>query len=136
MAVIDRRLADTNLILRHVVHDNQAQMSVATNLFAASDRGELVIMILESVLAECVYVLESFYERERPEIAAVLKTIITGTGVEMDHRAVGVDALERYSRTTANFVDCLIAATAVEQGASVASFDRDFKKFRDVKIEL
>jgi predicted nucleic-acid-binding protein len=111
-------------------------MTVAKNLFAASDRGELVIVILESVLAECVYVLESFYDRTRPEIAAALKTIITGTGVEMDHRAVNVDALERYAHTTANFVDCLIAAAAVEQGAPVASFDRDFRNFSDVRIGL
>jgi predicted nucleic acid-binding protein len=33
-------------------------------------------------------------------------------------------------------VDCLIASTAVADNLPVASFDHDFQKFRDVRIEI
>jgi predicted nucleic-acid-binding protein len=48
---------------------------------------------------------------------------------------VHLDALNRYKRTKAQFVDCLIAATAVAKNVSVATFDQDFRKFVDVRVE-
>jgi predicted nucleic acid-binding protein len=32
-------------------------------------------------------------------------------------------------------VDCLIAATAVAKNVAVATFDLDFRKFADVRVE-
>ena len=46
-----------------------------------------------------------------------------------------LDALNRFKRTKAHFVDCLIAATAVAEDLPVASFDHDFRKFGDVRLE-
>jgi predicted nucleic acid-binding protein len=44
--------------------------------------------------------------------------------------------LERYGKTRIHFVDCLIAATASTENIPVASFDRDFRKFADVRVEM
>jgi predicted nucleic acid-binding protein len=40
-----------------------------------------------------------------------------------------------YKRTKIHFVDCLIAATAAAENVGVASFDQDFRKFTDVRVE-
>ncbi len=71
-----RRLIDTNLIVRHLVQDHPEHAAKAGKLFEASDQGELTLVILPAVLAECVFVLESFYEHSRPEIAEALKDLI------------------------------------------------------------
>lgn len=55
-----RRLVDTNLIVRHLVQDHERHAKVAGRLFDACDRGEVVIVVLPAVLAECVFVLDSF----------------------------------------------------------------------------
>ena len=48
---------------------------------------------------------------------------------------VQLDALKRYKETKAHFVDCLIAASAVAKDLPVATFDQDFRKFADVRVE-
>ena len=130
-----QRIVDTNLIVRYLVQDHKKHARVAGKLFDACDRGDVVIMVLPAVLAECVFVLESFYRHLRADIAAVLGSMITSPGVEIEETAVHLDALNRYKRTKSHFVDCLIAATAMAKNVPVATFDQDFRKFTDVRVE-
>jgi predicted nucleic-acid-binding protein len=132
--VSKRRLVDTNLIVRYLVQDHEKHSKAAGKLFGACDRGDVVIVVLPAVLAECVFVLESFYEHPRGDIASALGRLISSPGVEID-AAIHLDALDRYRKTKVHFVDCLMAATAATEGMPVASFDRDFRKFTDVRVE-
>jgi predicted nucleic-acid-binding protein len=134
--VSKRRLIDTNLIIRHLVQDNEKQASVAGRLFDACDRGHVVIVVLPPVLAECVFVLESFYEHPRRDIASALSRLISSSGMEITDTAVHLDALDRFARTKVHFVDCLIAAFATSENIPVASFDQDFRKFSDIRVEI
>src|SRR4029077_13508027 len=103
----DRRLLDTNLIVRHLVHDNEKHAAIAARQFGACDRGEITLVLLPAVLAECVFVLESFYRHARPDIAQVLSSLIDSPGVEISERAVHLGALDRYRQSKLHFVDCL-----------------------------
>lgn len=131
-----RRLIDTNLIVRHLVQDHDQHAKAAAKLFDSCDRGMIALVLLPVVLAECVFVLESFYGRSRGEIADTLIALIGSPGIEVDHCEVYVDALNRYARTKLHFVDCAIAATAAMEQWAVATFDVGFKKFPDVRIEV
>ena len=130
-----RKLIDTNLIVRYLVQDHEKHAKAAGKLFEACDRGEVVVVALPAVLAECVFVLESFYNNPRTDIALALSRFISSPGVEINELAIYLDALERYKRTKVHFVDCVIAATAVVEDLPVATFDRDFSKFGDVRVE-
>lgn len=130
-----RRIVDTNLIVRYLVQDHEKHAKAAGRLFEACDRGESVMVVLPEVLAECVFVLESFYGHPRRRIASALGTLISSPGVEINTEAIHLDALERYRATKAHFVDCVIAATASAENTPVASFDQDFRKFADVRAE-
>ena len=130
-----RRLVDTNIIVRYLVQDHEKHAKAAGRLLEACDRGELVIVVLPAVLAECVFVLESFYEHPRADIASVLSRLVSSPGIEISEVAIHLDALDRYKRTKIHFVDCLIAATAAAENVAVASFDQDFRKFTDVRVE-
>jgi predicted nucleic acid-binding protein len=131
-----RLLLDTNLIVRHLVQDEPRHAEVAGRLFEASDHGEVVLVVLPAVVAECVFVLESFYELPRADIARVMAALMSSPGVELPDLAIHLDALGRYGRTQVHFVDCVIAATAASSGLSVATFDNGFKKFPDVRVDL
>jgi predicted nucleic-acid-binding protein len=133
--VSKRRLVDTNLIVRYLVQDHEKHAKAAGRLFDACDRGAVVIVVLPAVLAECVFVLESFYEHPRGDIASALGTLISSPGVEISEAAIHLDALDRYRTTKVHFVDCLIAATAKADETPVATFDQDFRKFADVRVE-
>ena len=132
----ERRLIDTNLIIRHLVQDNEKQAKAAEKLFIACDRGEITVLLLPAVLAECVFVLESFYRQPRADISAALEKLITSPGIELPGVEVQVDALQRYAHSNAHFVDCLLAATAAAQRIPVATFDRDFRRFPDLEVRI
>ena len=131
-----RRLVDTNLIVRYLVQDHERHAKAAGKLFDACDRGDVVIVVLPAVLAECVFVLESFYELPRGDIASALGRLISSPGVEISGTAIHLDALDRYRKTKVHFVGCVIAANAASEDLSVASFDQDFRKFTDVRVEI
>jgi len=133
--VSKQRLVDANLIVRYLVQDHERHARAAGKLFDACDRGEVVIVVLPVVLAECVFVLESFYGHPRADIASALGRLISSPGVEIGEVTVHLDGLKRYKGTKAHFVDCLIAATAVAKDMPVATFDQDFRKFADVRVK-
>jgi len=130
-----RRLVDTNLIIRYFVQDHEKHARAAGKLFEACDRGDVAIVVLPVVLAECVFVLESFYKHPRGDIASALSALISSPGVEIREVAIYLDALDRYRKTKVHFVDCTIAATASVENTPVATFDQDFRKFTDVRVE-
>jgi predicted nucleic-acid-binding protein len=134
--VSERRLVDTNLIVRYLVQDHEKHAKAAGRVFDACDRGEVVIVVLPAVLAECVFVLESFYKHPRGDIASALGRLISSPGVEISGATIHLEALDRYRKTKVHFVDCIVAATAAAENMLVASFDQDFRKFTDVRIEI
>jgi predicted nucleic acid-binding protein len=131
-----RRLIDTNVIVRHLVQDHPGHAQAAGKLFAACDRGEVALVILSAVLAECTFVLESFYKHSRADIARTLAALVSSPGVEIERLVAHLDALERYRRSKLHFLDCLIASSAAADQLSVATFDADFKKFSDVVVDV
>ena len=130
------RLVDTNVIVRYLTRDHVKFSLAAKRLFLACERGELTLVLLPSVLAESVFVLESFYKHPRGQISQTLSTLITSAGVQIDELAIQIDALRRYAATKLHFVDCVIAATAASMGIAVASFDSGFRNMPDVQIDL
>jgi len=134
--VSERRLVDTNLIVRYLVQDHEKHAKAAGRVFDACDRGEVVIVVLPAVLAECVFVLESFYKHPRGDIASALGRLISSPGVEISGATIHLETLDRYRKTKVHFVDCMVAATAAAENMPVASFDQDFRKFTDVRIEI
>ena len=130
-----QRLVDTNLIVRYLVQDHEKHARAAGRLFDACDRGDVVVVVLPVVLAECVFVLESFYGHPRADIASALGRLISSPGVEISEVTIHFDALNRYKGSRAHLVDCLIAATAVAKNVPVSTFEQDFRKFVDVRVE-
>ena len=131
-----RRLIDTNVIVRHLVQDHPRHSAMASRLFAASDHGDLTLVILPAVLAECVFVLESFYQHPRRQIAEALQSLIGSPGIELGDLAIYLDALTRYGRTQLHIVDCILATAATADRVPLATFDHDFKTFRDVTVDV
>ena len=86
-----QRLVDTNLIVRYLVQDHEKHARAAAKLFDACDRGDVVVVVLPVVLAECVFVLESFYRHPRTAIASALGGLISSPGAEIGEVALHLD---------------------------------------------
>lgn len=68
-------------------------------------------------------------------VRAEIAFAVSRPGVVIGEVAVQLDVLNRYKETKAHFVDYLIAATAAAKNVTVATFDQDFRKFADVRME-
>lgn len=125
---MNRQIVDTNVIVRHLVQDDKSLSALAGELFARCDRGEIKLVILSTVVAECVFVLECFYKHPRDKIAATLAVVLSSPGVELAETETHLAALKHYTQTKLHFIDCLIAAHAAAAGLAVATFDKALLK--------
>ena len=132
----EKRLLDTNFIVRYLIQDDERQAQQAERLFGACDRGEVQLVLLALVLAECVFVLQSFYKRSREYIAEGLQMLLSNPDVVIADKGVYMDALARYGSCKAHFVDCTIAAHGAAGKLAIATFDEGFAKFHDVTVKI
>jgi uncharacterized protein len=122
-------LIDTNVILRFLIGDDPPKAARATALMSRVERNQEVVEISDEVLTETVWTLESFYRVPRSEAAQNLAALLNLSGVRMDKRDVLLQALQNYASSSADFVDCLLAARSQRRKIPVYTFDEsDFKK--------
>lgn len=127
-----RLLLDTNVIVRFLTGDHPAHSPRSRHLFTRAAAGDVTLVVTDLVLAETVWVLQSFYKLDRDAIAAALKNLIESAGIEVQNKARLLSALRNFAQTV-NFVDAYHAAIAAAESIGIASFDRDFDQFADVK---
>lgn len=128
-------LLDANVIIRFLTQDEPKQSKAAAKLFISARDGNLTLHLEASTLAETVYVLESqYYAKTRGEIHDSLLDLVQNPGIETEMRDAIIDALQRFKAYPGlDFADCWLAALSCQMSIPVASFDRDFDKFKDVK---
>ena len=87
------------------------------------------MLLLDLIVAEVAYVLQSFYDFSRARIVAALEsTIMTRSIVVADTRLL-LRALELYEAHRLDFADAYLIASAERTGVGVvASFDRDIER--------
>jgi predicted nucleic acid-binding protein len=128
-----RQLVDTNVLTRFFTGEPPQMAAKARRLVERADQGEVLLVILPVIIAETMYTLESFYEIERKEVSARLLAFLQSRGIEAAESARVSDALMRCHHSNAHFADAYLAAAAVELRNPIASFDRDFDKWKDVR---
>ncbi len=129
-----RYLLDANLVLRFLLNDHPELSDRAAGLFARAAAGECVLVLPSVVVAECVCVLRSFYDKSHADISRVLSSLATRRGLLSDEPALVVDALDRMARTRLDYVDCYLAARAADADDTVATFDKGLRKFDDIRL--
>lgn len=121
---------DTNVLVRHLTGDPPAMAKRATDFL----RDESELLLADLIVAETVYVLESFYEAPRPQVAQVVRSLLAfPTIVVVDH-ALLLRALEVYERDRLDFAEAYLVACAESTGVGrVASFDRSLDRVHTVE---
>ena len=128
-----RYLVDTNVLLRFLRGDDAQHSPAARALFSDACDGKCVLILTEVAVAEAVWVLDSFYQTGRERIAEGLSKVILSAGVRCVKQDEMLDALRRFASTKCDFLDCYLAALTAASGDHVATFDKDFNQFDDVK---
>ncbi|MGC7847665.1 PIN domain-containing protein [Desulforudis sp. 1088] len=121
---------DANVILRFITGDPPEMAAQALELMNRAEKGETCLRLSHLVVAEAVWVLSSFYEYTRREIADTLIPFIRADGVRAENPDLVVQALQDMADKNVDFVDAFLAAQARRHGEGVCSFDNDFARLK------
>jgi predicted nucleic-acid-binding protein len=83
------------------------------------------LLLADLVVAECVYVLESFYEVKRPRVAELMRAAIALPSIETMDADLLLRALAVYELDRLDFAEAYLVALAEATGVrEIVSFDR------------
>lgn len=121
---------DTNVLVRHLTGDPADMAEAATEYL----RTEVELLLTDVVAAETVYVLESFYEAPRDQVAQALRSLIAFGSVVCVDPSLLLRAAEVYETERIDFAEAYLVACAESTGiARVASFDRSLDRVASVE---
>jgi predicted nucleic-acid-binding protein len=121
---------DTNVFVRHLTGEPAALAARATAYLAA----ETELLLTDLVVAETVYVLESFYDAPRAQVAAAVRSILAFRSVICVDQALLLRAVEVYESDRIDFAEAYLVACAESTGVNkVASFDRSIDRVGTVE---
>jgi len=131
-----RAVIDTNLLVRYLTEDDPAKANEVKRLLLKAAQDEVRLLIPSVVMAELVWVLQSFYKLERSEIVPLLNAILHTHGVEVSDKPVVSRAVMLYRDSAMDFIDAWIIAFAEESEARhIYTFDRKhFKSIDGIKM--
>jgi predicted nucleic acid-binding protein len=126
---------DTDVIIRLVTGDDLTKQASARALFREAEEGRLTLAAPDTVIADAVFVLSSprTYALPRPQVGAILSTIVQIPHVHVSNKRVVLRALTLFGSTNVDFGDAmLVASMETDRVTDLYSFDRDFDRFPQV----
>lgn len=115
-------ICDTNIIIRYLVNDDGKLAKYASDIFDEVKDGTKRILLPESVIAECVFVLKG-YKLPKTDIVDSLVTILRYKGVAGNDKEYLIEALQTFQENNLHIVDCIIVAKSKSMGAEILTFD-------------
>lgn len=121
---------DTNILIRHLTGEPPEMAERATAYLAEATE----LFLADLIVAETVYVLESFYKAPRDQIAAVIRSLLSMRSVIIVDPALLLRAIEVYEFDRLDFSEAYLVACAETTGVGrVASFDRAIDRVTTVE---
>jgi len=94
---------------------------------------EQQLLLTDLVLAECVYVLESFYEVKRERVAELMRSAVAFPSIDTVDTPILLRALEIYELDRLDFAEAYLVAQAEATGVrEVLSFDRSIDRIKTI----
>jgi predicted nucleic-acid-binding protein len=101
----------------------------ATALLAAGE----VLLLADLIVAECVYVLESFYAVPRARVAELMRAAVALPSIRVTDEPSLLRALEVYELEGLDFAEAYLVAHAEATGVgAIASFERSIDRVTSV----
>jgi predicted nucleic-acid-binding protein len=121
---------DTNVLIRHLTGDPPSQAARATRFLAEADE----LLLADLIVAEVVYVLDSFYEVGRARVAELVRAIIAFDAVHVVDEQLLLRAVEVYEIVRLDFAEAYLVASAERSAVdTVASFDRSTDRVTTIR---
>jgi predicted nucleic acid-binding protein len=121
---------DTNVIVRHLTGAPPDLAARASAYLAEATE----LYLADLIVAETIYVLESFYETPRAQVADTIRSLIAFEPIVTVDPALLLRAVEVYETDRIDFAEAYLVACAETTGVNrVASFDRTIDRVSTVE---
>jgi predicted nucleic-acid-binding protein len=130
--------ADTNLFLRFLTDDVPAQAEAVESLLRRAAKEEVHLVTTGMVIAEIIWILESFYQLPKPEIQDKVLAILNTPGLDVDGADLLLQAAVWYAEKNVDFIDAFNAVWMMKHDVENAfTFDqKNFKRFEGITALL
>jgi predicted nucleic-acid-binding protein len=123
------KFIDTNIFIRFLTDDIPEKADACENLFREAAEKNESFFTTEMVIAEIIWVLESYYELPKKEVQEMVEKILITPFLFCPQKDLILNALSLYGDKNIDYIDAYNASILKEQGIKeVYSYDRHFDK--------
>jgi predicted nucleic-acid-binding protein len=125
---------DTNVLVRFLTQDDDAQFQVAADLIEGCTR-DVPGYVCREVMIELVWVLERAYKYSREEIAEALLSIVTATQLSVENAQDIASVVSLYRKEGYDFADLMIRQAAQRtENRILKTFDQKLARLDGVEL--
>ncbi len=115
---------DTNVLVRFLVRDDEAQYQRARKLIARETSAGRRVFVSVLVLLEAEWVLRSRYNVRKDDLVVAISGLLDSADIQIEDEPAVEEALFVWKDHTTGFADCLIGARNRRLGCTAtATFD-------------
>ncbi|MBE9570823.1 MAG: PIN domain-containing protein [Proteobacteria bacterium] len=123
------RFVDTNIFIRFLTDDVPEKADACEKIFKKAIEKEETLITTDLVIAEIIWVLESFYELPKKEVQDKVEKIMNTPNLICPHRDLILNALTLYSEKNIDYIDAYNALILREKGIEeLYSYDKDYDR--------
>jgi len=117
-----------------LLKDNEEFYSLVDKFFEEVFSGKKTAYILQSVLAELIYVFTKFYKINKKQVVETLEELLSSRNIKIQDKDITLRALYIFKTNNIDFVDCLLCAYSKEM--EIFSFDKKRNKCtKELKVD-
>ncbi len=121
-------LLDTNALLSFITDRNPSQQKSISKYFEEAAKSRCELIIIQNVLTEFVYVLESVYKIKSSKIKNILTAFLNSPGIQIMYSFDFHEILRIWPEQISDYGDAIVAPYAKSEKIPILSFDKSFHK--------
>lgn len=128
---MSKNLIDTNLIIRFLVNDRPAKVAKVEKLLKNKDNQNI---LLDTVIAEIIWVLGSYYTLDKLDIIKKIKALIHVDTIECNAFLIN-RALTLWEENNISYIDSYLASVAELGNMTLYTYDRKFNSITTISTK-
>lgn len=121
-------IIDTNIIIRFLLNDHPKLSPKAKIIFQKAEKGEIKLYIDETIIAEVVWTLSSFYKIKKIDIIDKLEKLLSQSWVENPKKKLILMAIELFKDFNLDYIDCWLFVVSKSLHLKLETFDKKLNK--------
>lgn len=121
------KFVDTNIFIRYLTNDFPDKADKCERIFKKAVKREEDLYTTDMVIAEIVWVLESYYELPKMEVQEKVEKILNTPNLTCPNKDLILTALALYTEKNVDFIDAYNALILRNEGIrDVYSYDKHY----------